>query len=77
MKQECPLSLNLFDLFLDGLHKYLQHHLPATGFLLSGTRVLDLQYADDVLLLNTLPDGLQCLIDGAAAYCAPIGVRIS
>lgn len=75
-KQGCPLNPTLFGLFLDGLHRYLQHHLPATGFLLGGTRVRDLQYADDVLLLDP-PGGLQHLLNGADVYCKLVGMQIS
>ena len=77
-KQGCPLSPTLFGLFLDGLHRYLAVHSPATGLLSrDGTRVRDLQYADDVLLMDPSPDGLQHLISSAEAFTRQTGMLIS
>ena len=78
VKQGCPLSPTLFGLFLDGLHRYLAVHCPATGLLSrDGTRVRDLQYADDVLLMDPSPDGLQQLISSAADFTRQTGMLIS
>ena len=78
VKQGCPLSPTLFGLFLDGLHRYLAVHCPATGLLSrDGTRVRDLQYADDVLLMDPSPDGLQQLISSVAAFTQQTGMLIS
>ncbi len=78
VKQGCPLSPTLFGLLLDGLHRYLLHHCRDRGVLLrDGLRVADLDYADDVALLDPTSAGLQDLIDVASRFCAQIGLRIS
>ena len=70
VKQGCPLSPTLFGLFLDGLHRYIAIHCPHIGPALSdGTRVSNLQYADDVTLLACSPTHLQVLIDCAIDFC--------
>jgi len=59
IKQGCPFSPTLFGLFLDGLHRYIAVHCPHIGPALSdGTRVSNLQYADDVTLLACDPTHL-------------------
>ena len=53
-------------------------HCPATGLLSwDGTRVRDLQYADDVLLMDPSPDGLRHLISSAEAFTRQTGMLIS
>jgi hypothetical protein len=76
VKQCCPLRPTLFGLFLDGLHRYIAVHCPHLGpALLDGTRVYNLQYADDVTLLACDPTHLQTLIDCAVAFCKAVGLR--
>ena len=78
VKQGCPLSPTLFGLFLDGLHRYIAAQCPHLGPALSdGTRVSNLQYADDVTLLACDPNHLQALIDCAVQFCKDVGLRLS
>ena len=78
VKQGCPLSPTLFGLVLDGMHRYLLHHCPTLGVpLRDDLRVTDLEYADDVALLDTTPAGLQTLIDTASRFCDEVGLRVS
>ena len=78
VKQGCPLSPTLFGLFLDGLHRYLALHCPHIGPTLSdGTRVSNLQYADDVTLLACTPTHLQTLMDCAVEFCTAVGLALS
>ena len=66
VKQGCPLSPTLFEIFADGLHRYLKLYCPCEGFALAdGTLVPDLGYADDFVLLATSAEGLQRLLDAA------------
>jgi hypothetical protein len=70
VKQGCPLNPTLFGLFLDGLHRYIAVHCSHLGAALSdGTRVSNLQYADDATLLACDPTHIQTLIDSAVAFC--------
>ncbi len=78
VKQGCPLSPTLFGLFMDGLHRYIAVHCPHLGPALSdGTRVSNLQYADDVTLLACDPAHLQTLIECSVAFCKAVGLRLS
>jgi hypothetical protein len=53
-------------------------HCPDIGPILSdGTRVSNLQYADDVTLLAGSPAQLQLLINCAVQYCKLVGLRLS
>ena len=64
VKQGCQLSPTLFGTFLDGLCRYIKAKCPSAGpGVGSNFRILNLDYADDVLLLATSPDELQQLID--------------
>lgn len=44
---------------------------------LDGHRIRDLQYADDVLLIETSAAGLQHLVNTAADICRQVGMEIS
>ena len=78
VKQGCPLSPTLFGLFLDGLHRFLQQRCPAAGFQCqNGSKIRDLQYADDVLLVDTCPTRLQATINFTSEFCHRIGMQIS
>ena len=78
VKQGCPLSPTLFGLFLDGLHRHLQHTCPDAGLRLrNGTQVTDIGYADDFVLLSACRAELQKLIDAVAEFCSLIGMVIS
>ena len=78
VKQGCPLSPTLFGLFLDGLFRYISVHCPDIGPVLSdGTRISNLQYADDVTLLARSPADLQLLINCAVEFCKLVGLQLS
>ena len=77
VKQGCPLSPTLFGLFCDGLHRYLAHRCPTLGpALTSGEHVPDLEYADDVTLLDGTAQGLQALLTAADAFFTQVGMII-
>lgn len=73
MKQGCPLSPTLFGLILDGLLRYLQHHLHATGFLLGGAQVLDLL----IMCCCWTPIRMSFSDSSMAAYCAQVVMQTS
>ena len=78
VRQGCPLSPTLFDLFFDGLHDHLHSCAPAAGIQLgSGKWVSSLVYADDVVLLSWSASGLQLSLDSMSQFCLGVGLVIS
>jgi exonuclease III len=78
LKQGCPLSPTFFGIYIDGLYRYLEHHCPDIGPILAdGSRIPTLQYADDVTLIATTPDGLQRLHNCAVQFFKAIGLLLS
>ncbi len=69
VKQGCPLSPNLFGLYIDGIEERLasvQFDAPT----LAGKAIALLLYADDLALLSESPQGLQLQMDALAHFCA-------
>ena len=58
VKQECPLSLILFDMYIDELEKYLDE-INGDSPCLFDMVVIIFLYADDVVLISKLGVGLQ------------------
>ena len=78
VKQGCPLSPTLFGLFLNGLHRFLQQRCPSAGFCYqNGRSIRVLQYADDVLLVDTCPARLLATVDAALEFCHRVGMQIN
>ena len=69
VKQGCPLSPNLFGLFLDGLEGLLKEVPGADAPSLAGLVVPLLLYADDLVLISTTQSGLQRLMDRLERFC--------
>jgi hypothetical protein len=70
VKQGCPLSPNLFGLYIDAFEKYLEQFAPCTGPLLpGGLTVPCLIYADDIVLLANSAENLQAQIDALHRFC--------
>jgi len=70
VKQGCPLSPNLFGLYMDALYGHLLHTVPRVGPRLStGQYVPVLMYADDIVLMATRRQDLQRLIHATYQMC--------
>ncbi|MFM7642504.1 MAG: reverse transcriptase domain-containing protein [Cyanobium sp.] len=84
VKQGCPLSPFLFNLYVAGLSAHLATAAPACGFLLpadtpggESVRVPDFHYADDDLLADPNSCHLQGTIDTTTAYYAERNLHIN
>uniref|UniRef100_A0A3B4FLA9 Reverse transcriptase domain-containing protein n=1 Tax=Pundamilia nyererei TaxID=303518 RepID=A0A3B4FLA9_9CICH len=74
LRQGCPLSPILFIIFMDRISRRSQ---VAEGFHFGGLRISSLIFADDVVLLASLGEGLQLALERFAAECEAAGMRIS
>ena len=87
LRQGCPLSTTLFNLFICDLHKHLVENCPGHGVKfrckpdadgsVSVKEVTDLDYADDVALCGGSASHLQELINCFAAYCHDHGLIVN
>ena len=77
VKQGCPLSPNLFGLFLDGLEGLLKEVPGADAPSLAGLVVPLLLYADDLVLKSTTQSGLQRLMDSLGRFCEDRGLTVN
>ncbi|KAK9812879.1 hypothetical protein WJX72_005135 [[Myrmecia] bisecta] len=69
VKQGCPLSPNLFGLYIHGLEERLAA-LQCDAPTLAGKAIALLLYADDLALLSESPQGLQLQLDVLAQFGA-------
>uniref|UniRef100_A0A3P8RJK0 Reverse transcriptase domain-containing protein n=1 Tax=Astatotilapia calliptera TaxID=8154 RepID=A0A3P8RJK0_ASTCA len=74
LRQGCPLSPILFIIFMDRISRCSQ---VAEGFHFVGLRISSLLFADDVVLLASLSEGLQLALEQFTAQCEAAGMRIS
>lgn len=83
LRQGCPLSTTLFNLFIWDLHKHLHETCPGAGVEMHGApgqatkSVIDLDYADDVSLAGRNPTHLQQIIDSFHQYCVQHGLLVN
>ena len=87
LRQGCPLSTTLFNLFIWDLHHHLSEACPDAGVPIGPPprhpgaprppKVLDLGYADDAGLCGSSPEELQRLIDCYCTYCADNGLIVN
>lgn len=69
VKQGCPLSPTLFDIYIDELECFLREaSLPEDGCYLHQVLISILTFTDDVVLLASSLEGLQRLIDRLASF---------
>jgi sorting nexin-29 len=76
-KQGSELSPLLFGLFIELLHYLIELKLPGAGPVLSGLRVPDVLYADDVALLSFSPTELQQLVDVLDVFCRLFDMEVN
>ena len=76
VKQGCPLSPNLFGLFVDGIEKHileLDCDAPSLGDIL----VPLLLFADDLTLISESVRGLQLQLNALHVYCRDYGLTVN
>ena len=67
LKQGCPLSPTLFNLYINDLVSYLKD--LNIGIDIGDTKVCILLYADDIVLLAESANDLQCLLNALSVWC--------
>ena len=79
VKQGCPLSPNLFGLYVDDIERTLLADAAALDMpcMHDGMPVPPLLYADDLVLLSTSPEGLQKQLDALHAYSSSWGLTVN
>lgn len=77
VKQGDPASPVLFGLFVEALHDMLERWCPGTGPTIAGASVLDLLFADDVILLATSPAHLQQQLDVLELFCLIFNMKVN
>ena len=79
VKQGCPLSPNLFGLYVDDIERTLLADATAMDLpcMHDGRPVPPLLYADDLVLMATSPEGLQKQLDALQAYADSWGLTVN
>ena len=87
VRQGCPLSTTLFNLFISDMHSYIAQRCTSMGVRvrlpgLNSTSqqhffITDLGYADDIALCANNANDLQCILDHFADYCKANGLIIN
>jgi sorting nexin-29 len=76
-KQGSELSPLLFGLFIELLHYLIVLKLPGAGPVLSGLRVPDVMFADDVKLASFDAVEIQQLVDVLDVFCKLFGMEVN
>ena len=75
LKQGCPLSRLLFNLYIDNMDKIFQTQCDPIR--LQGTELNHFLYADDLVLLSRTPEGLQKCLNNLTDFAKRKGLTIS
>ena len=78
VRQGCPLSPFLFNFVIDLILELSLSVTDTCGVeLLPGSRLTDLEYADDIALLGSDPSEIQLLLNNLNKYSAMFGMRFA
>ena len=69
VRQGCPLSALLFNIYLNDLFDLLNENNDSNLFLSPGTKLNVLMYADDLVILSDSKEGLQNQLDKLESFC--------
>ena len=69
VRQRCPLSLILFDLYINDLLNNLHHTNPNAVKLTDDFKLTCLAYADDIIIISHSALGLQASLDCLDKFC--------
>ena len=74
VRQGDPLSPTLFNVFINDIVQYVENDCSP---LLNGKNLHCLLYADDLVLLSTSKDGIQCAVNGLENYVKDWGIEVN
>ena len=77
VRQGCPLSPILFNIFLNDLPYELEKCNPDSLQLPNGELISCLMYADDIVILAKNPEALQKLLDCTNSFCNTWGMTVN
>ena len=69
VRQGCPLSPTLFNLYVDGIFDTINNNSISDVYLNERNKINTLMYADDLVLISRTKEGLQRQIDCLDNYC--------
>ena len=77
LKQGCPISPLLFNVYINDLEQYLDLFGSDPGVSVGTTTISSFMFADDVVILANSPDQLQQRITRLSAYCKCWGLSVN
>ena len=69
VRQGCPLSPVLFNLYINGIFDLINNNSTSDVYLKENNKVNALMYADDLVLISRTKEGLQHQIDKLSDFC--------